>query len=164
MKRNNIFMWAYISFIIFSTLMRIFVEFYLWSPIVLAITVSSVFFALEDLFVSLHHSSKDYLGIIDNFVTEQRKRHDREMRYVTKLGRAVELYEDSIQDIISKDSYESFKDSYRRSDDIICSIEKDREEKENEIKRYKKAIDICAYFGFLCLFFYINYSNFSYCA
>lgn len=159
MKRNNIFMWAYISFIIFSALLRIFVEFSLWSPIVLAITVSSVFFALEDLYTSLCHSLKDSIDIVDNFLSEERKKYDREMRYVAKLGRAISLYEDSIQDIMSKDSYESFRDSYREADDIICSIEKGNEEKRNKIKIYQKATNTCAYLGFLCLFFTLIIAN-----
>ena len=153
MKRNNIFMWAYISFIIFSALLRMFVEFSLWSPIVLAITVSSVFFALEDMYASFYHSLKDSIDIVDNYLSEERKKYDREMRYVAKLGRAISLYEDSIQDIMSKDSYESLRDSYHKAYDLIGSLEKDNEEKRNKLKTYKKATNICAYFGFLCLFF-----------
>lgn len=152
MKRNNIFMWAYISFIIISALWRFFVEFSLWTPIVLAITVSSVFFALEDLFTSLYHSSKDSLEIVDSFISEMRKKDDREMRVLTKIGEAITLYEDSIHGIVDKDLYETLRRGYLKTEDDICSIEKGNEEKRNELKTYEKAANILAYLGFLCLF------------
>lgn len=152
MKRNNIFMWAYISFIILSALLRIFVRFSLWSPIVLAITVSSVFFALEDLFASLYHSTKDYLEIVDSFISEMREKNDREMKVLAKFDEVITLYEDSIQGIVDKDLCESLRRGHLATDDNICSIEKDNEEKRNELKTYKRVANVGAYVGFLCLF------------
>ena len=152
MKRNNIFMWAYISFIIFSALLRMLVEFSLWTPIVLAITVSSVFFALEDLFASLYHSSKDDLDIVDSFIQEARKKYDRDMRFLTKLGKATTSYDDTNQDVVSKDLYESLKQTYDKAYDGIDSLEEGNENKRNELGTYEKAANTLAFFGFLCLF------------
>lgn len=152
MKRNNIFMWAYITFIIASALLRIFVDFYLWNPIVLAITVSGIFFALEDLFASLYHSSKDNLEIVDSFISEIRKKDDKERRVLEKMGEAITLYEDSIQDVISKDLYESLRRGYQETYELICLLEKGNKEKRNELNTYKKAAAFWSFFGFLCLF------------
>lgn len=159
MKRNNIFMWAYITFIIGSALLRFIIEFSLWAPIVLAITVSSVFFALEDLFTSLYHSSKDYFDIIDSFISETRKKEDREMRVLVKIDKAIALYEDSIQGIVDedlrelKDLYESLSRGHLETDKDICLLEKDNKKKKDEQNTYEKASVIFSYFGFLCLFF-----------
>lgn len=153
MKRNSIFMWAYISFIIFSVLLRIFVEFSLWRPIVLAITVSSVFFALEDLYASLYHSLKDSLDISNDFASEARKKYEKEMKILTKIDESVPLYKDSQYDITDINCiYEPARKGYLEIDEIICSVERDNEAKRNKLNKYRKATYCLAYFGFLCLF------------
>lgn len=153
MKRNNIFMWAYISFIIISALLRIFVEFSLWSPIVLAITASSVFFALEDLFASLYHFLKDSLDISNNFALEARKKYDRDMEILAKIDETISLYKDSQYDLSDINStHEPMRKTLLEIGEIICSVERNNETKRSKLNKHKKAANCFAYFGFLCLF------------
>lgn len=64
MKRNRLFMWAYICFIIIATIIRFFTSYVLWQAIVVAVTVSGIFFALEQLFSVLYNK---YLAYADTF-------------------------------------------------------------------------------------------------
>lgn len=64
MKRNRLFMWAYICFIVIATILRLFTSYVLWQAIVVAVTVSGIFFALEQLFSVLYNK---YLAYADTF-------------------------------------------------------------------------------------------------
>ena len=64
MKRNTIFMWAYITFIIISIVLRLFVNYSLWTPTVIAVSISCVFFAVEDLLTSLYKVNNAYYQIL----------------------------------------------------------------------------------------------------
>lgn len=48
MNRNRFFMWAYITFVVVAAILRMCFEFSVWTPIVVAISISSVFFSAED--------------------------------------------------------------------------------------------------------------------
>lgn len=84
MKRNNIFMLAYIAFVAVCLIVRIFWNYPMWDNIVIAITISSVFFAYADMFhiiagsietakrLSLEQSNR-MMGIVDNTMNHLRK-------------------------------------------------------------------------------------------
>ena len=153
MKRNNIFMWAYISFIMFAILLRLFNEFLLWRPIVLAITVSSVFFALEDLFASLYHSLKDFLDIANSLTSEVRKQNDKDMGFLAKIDRAIPLLKESQYDVTNINYIaEATRKELLELDELICSIDKEIQTKTNTLYHYNKIAIVSAFIGFLCLF------------
>lgn len=153
MKRNNIFMWAYITFIVLSCIVRSITEFSMWSPIVIAITVSSMFFAIEDLFASISGMYGRLNEIREQGISDIKEKHQQD---VTLDERVAKIYEEN-QDLVPElktyfPHFEELKKYNGEIEKIIASIEKD-------IVRGKKIHKIChrfsntfAYFGFLLLF------------
>lgn len=80
MKRNRLFMWAYICFIVIATILRLFTSYVLWQAIVVAVTVSGIFFALEQLFSVLYNK---YLAYADTFTLWIAETEDTIQRNVT---------------------------------------------------------------------------------
>lgn len=153
MKRNSIFMWAYISFIMISALFRVFNEFSLWKPIVLAITVSSIFFALEDLFASRCRSLMEFSNILNTFLLEARKKYNANMELVAKMDDKILMLKDShynLTDTISL--FQAMKEQLHELNESFCSRQRENEEREIRLKQYEKMEILWTYLGFLCLF------------
>ena len=85
MKRNNIFMWAYISFIGISVALRLLLNYSLWNPIIFAITFSSMFFAIEDFFTLLYQTKRKSCDITDSFVTSARAKKEAALSFFGEL-------------------------------------------------------------------------------
>lgn len=59
MKRNNMFMLAYIIFIFISLVVRFFFDYEMWAPIISAITIASCMFAVSDIFCAVANIYSD---------------------------------------------------------------------------------------------------------
>lgn len=59
MKRNNIFMFAYIVFVFLCSLIKPFYDFPMWSRIVVAVTVASWVFAISDCLSCISNIQKE---------------------------------------------------------------------------------------------------------
>lgn len=94
MKRNDIFMWAYITFVFFCIVLRIFWSFPLWGAVVLAITISSMFFAVEDICSSIARFSKETCDIADNFILTARKEISKDLEFLTTVDEKADIYQD----------------------------------------------------------------------
>lgn len=76
MKRNNYFMLAYILFIGFCIIGRLFVEFESWGRLVAAVTCSSWFFAVADSHFSDVEYMQEYVEITTNYAKTNLKSID----------------------------------------------------------------------------------------
>lgn len=76
MKRNNYFMIAYILFIGFCIIGRLFVEYESWGKLVAAVTCSSWFFAVADSHFSDVEYMQEYVEITTNYVKTNLKSID----------------------------------------------------------------------------------------
>ena len=65
MKRNSMFMLAYIIFIFISLIVRFFFDYELWAPIISAITIASCMFAVSDIF---HTAATTYSDDAKTFI------------------------------------------------------------------------------------------------
>ena len=153
MKRNSLFMWAYISFIYISIIVRIFLDFPLWTPLVLAITLSSILFSLEDLFATLEKAIHDSCDIADQFVSYAHRRFDDESKFFKKLDTATELYKDTEHDISDlQSSFESIRSYTEKAQELVMDLETQVRSKRKIQKRNQRIGDMLSYLGFLVLF------------
>lgn len=153
MKRNNIFMWAYISFIFMGALARLFFDYSLWIPLVLAITLSSILFAIEDLFSSLEKALGDSCDIEDDFVLKARKRAENGLAFLKKVDKNASIYRGSKYDLSDiQSSFEPMKTHFVAIMQVISTFERDSQCKRKAQKRYQKISNCFTYLGFLLLF------------
>lgn len=152
MKRNNIFMWAYITFILLCSILRLFVNFELWTAIVLAITVSGVFFAIEDLFSSLANSLKGSIDIADNFILHAREVSNRDLIFCKKIENLTAKYNSEEHDLSDvKKSFEPIVQKIHIMDEEISKFENRNNNYKKKQKKFCRIANIFAYIGFLCL-------------
>ena len=153
MKRNAIFMWAYITFIGISVILRVILDFTLWNPIIFAITFSSMFFAIEDFFTLLYQTKKKSCDITDDFVTRARTKKEEALSFFLKLDENVEKYKDTECDLTKlQEKALTPKNRTKKVLEIIDDLEKLNFEDRKKEKKFKIASHIFAYIGFLLLF------------
>lgn len=146
-------MWAYITFMGLSVLLRFFIEYEFWNPIVLSITLSSMFFAFEDLFSLLYQTQKKSCDITENFVSNARTKKQEDLSFFLEMDEKIEQYKDIRQNLVE---LEDLSHSPRkRIEEVLLLIDgleelnlKDREKE----KSFKRVSHIFAYTGFLLLF------------
>ena len=161
MKRNNIFMWAYITFILLCSIIRVFADFSLWSPIVLAITISGVFFAIEDLFSSLANSLKGSIDIADNFIVHVRENINKDLKFCEKVENITELYNGTEHDLSDvKKSFAPLFLKVHEMDDELSKFETRNINNKKKRKKICRIANIFAYIGFLCLLFILVIASF----
>ena len=100
MKRNNMFMWAYISFIFVSICTRIHCEYSLWSPLVMAVTISSILFAIEDLSSSFEKKLNDSCNTLETFVIKARKETEKELESLQDVKRQIKSCQECMSDLL----------------------------------------------------------------
>lgn len=145
-------MWAYISFIIICTTLRFIVDYPLWNAIVIAITTSSVFFAIEDLFSSLSSSLGSSIDIAENFLFESKEKNNKDLVFFEQVDKKAELYSGSKNDITSiKRSFDSVKVKAKEMEQELIDFEEGLKIKKKAKTKLRKTANIFAYLGFLCL-------------
>lgn len=153
MKRNNIFMWAYITFIGISVALRLFFDYTLWNPIVFAITFSSMFFAIEEFFGLLYQTKKKSCDITESFVTKARAKREDALSFFLKLDESAKKYKDSKYDLSELQEAATIpKSRIEKTLEMISDLEKLNSEDREKEKKFKIAAHIFAYIGFLLLF------------
>ena len=153
MKRNNIFMWAYISFIFVAILIRLFFDYHLWTPLVMAITLSSIPFACEDLCASFAKTLRDTYEINENFTQVARKKAEKALLFHEKSIKNLDQFESVGYDIsfLQKTSVQNI-DLLTVIMQTISDIEQNSVNMREKQDRYQKAAGMLAYLGFLVLF------------
>lgn len=153
MKRNNIFMWAYITIMFISCVVRAFSDFTMWSPIVVSITISSIFFAIEDLFSSVSEMYNNLYEIHSGVVNEARRKLEQDISITVRMKEKYDQYKNQIPNLTD---YSSAIEKINGYNDEISQIISDI---ENDCKNYRKSHNVyrifsgmLAYLGFFCLF------------
>lgn len=153
MKRNSIFMWAYITFIGMCIIARIIRPYSLWQPIVIAITISSTFFAIEDLYSSKFRYLQDSCRIAEEFFTKIRAKSDDETATILEIGTKLEhLKEKSgkISALISK--HASIKERFALNRKWIEAFGEGIKKKRKKQVYYHRVACVFAFIGFLLFF------------
>lgn len=153
MKRNAIFMWAYISFIGISVLLRIFISYTLWNPIVIAITFSSMFFAIEDLFSLLYQTLKSSNDISKKFIKEMRDKRKEALLFFVKLEEIARNYKGTKYDMTElKEFSEGPQKRIQDTLEILNEYEQFNSKERGKEKKLKRCANVFAFIGFLLLF------------
>ena len=153
MKRNAIFMWAYITFMGLSIILRLFLEYEFWNPIVLSVTLSSIFFAFEDLFSLLYQTQKNSCDMIENFVKNARHKKQEDLSFFNKYNELIEQFIDKKPTLVAAQKI-SHKQIKRLEEvlEVIAELEEINLKERKKEKTFNLFSCIFAYIGFLLLF------------
>lgn len=146
-------MLAYIAFMLLSVVIRIFLNYDLWEPLVLAISISSVFFAADGFCNSVAHSIKGSCDIAREFISESKKNCQKDALFLAKVEKISETYQgdnDDLPEFVR--SYSPLKDQHAQMVQGIEQFEADVMSKRRTQKRFAKWASIFAFAGFLVLF------------
>lgn len=153
MKRNTIFMWSYISFVSICVILRLFFDFSLWNSVVLSITLSSMFFSVEDLLRSQSVSLKRSLEIAEPLANSVIESIDKDLQFFSEADAIMDKYTGTAYDLGGV--REMFKSSRADAEKIKKTAsnmyERSKEYRKAE-EKYARVADVLVYFGFLCLF------------
>lgn len=160
-KKNNFFMWAYITAIYLCIIVRIFADYAIWDSIVLAITVSSCFFALEDLFSVQYNFLKDSCDLLDNYITKAKANSEKDIAFFEKMQNKIcsDPYIKK-RNTDTLETCESFISLAKHTISSAESIERKIDRKRQKLKKYEKLADTMVYLGFLCLFCIVFFSGY----
>lgn len=161
MKRNNIFMWAYIVAIIFCMGIKSFIDYSMWKPIVLAVTVSSMFFSLEDLFSSIYRTLEESCNHADRLIFEVTQLLNEEYAVISKIDKKKKMFAES------NHTYENTQELYNK---LKSPVDKVKSTVENyaqkytsikgNLKAYRIITIVFAFLGYLVLFCILFFSQF----
>lgn len=146
-------MWAYITFMVLSCIVRSITDFSMWSPIVIAITVSSMFFAIEDLFSSISGMYEHLNEIRDTGISGIKEKFQQDIAVEGRIAQAYEENKDLGPELRKHFPHFEKLQSYN------SEIQKSIAGIESDIANGKKIHKIChwisvvfAFLGFLLLF------------
>lgn len=126
MKRNNIFMWAYITFMVLSCIVRSITDFSMWTPIVIAITISSMFFAIEELFSSVSGMYGRLNEIREHGISDIKEKFQQDVAAEGRIAQAYEENKDLGPELRKQFPHFEKLQSYNGEiETIIATIEKD---------------------------------------
>ena len=97
MKRNDMFMLAYIIFMVIAVVTRIFFDYQMWKPLVAAITCSSWMFAVADHYLLV---SNEVLKL----TSKQKELMEYALKQYTKTATAIDNRIESLNNSRNKDS------------------------------------------------------------
>lgn len=117
MKRNTIFMLAYIAFVVICFIVRLFWDYPMWDNIVIAITISSVFFAYADMFHIIAESIEKSKELSLNQCNRMKGIVDSTMNNLRRLKA-------NIDEIHEKDSLRKSLENYTKMRDNLSALEK----------------------------------------
>lgn len=161
MKRKSIFMWAYITAICLCAILRAYTDYDQWDSIVFAITVSSAFFAVEDLLSSVCRALHDSCNLLDDYIEKAKENAERDRSFFNRLEEKAN--HQSFTRETHSHLFESNDSLLAVINEAIASAEEVNLKIENsriKLKRYDRFSTFLAYIGFLCLFCMVFFSSF----
>ncbi len=161
MKRNNIFIWAYITSVGFCIILRLFTEYSLWTSVVSAVTVSSAFFAVEDMLRLLCSSINDSCEILEYYITKSSDLFLKNSDFYFNAGGDGFLYQ-KYADVVPK-ALKEYKEAEAFTKEWIQDIDSTKEKLLNfrkQEKKFEMFADACAFMGFLSLFCFVFLSQY----
>lgn len=151
MNRNNIFMWAYISFIFLAIILRLLFDYSLWSPLVMAITISSILFSIEDLYASLEKTQGDICEIKENFTLDAHGKVEKLLSFYENVSNGLmNMEEDKVNSI--QETCEDSKGKLIELLQFISDIECETKTGRTLQKQYQSRANLLVFGGFLSLF------------
>lgn len=160
MKRNNIFMWAYIVAIILCIFRRMNEDFSAWSPIVLAVTVSSMIFAVEDLGKSLYQILDDNLQYMESYISEIKDNLEEEGIILSRVAKKLAgVSESKERKKRIESTEESVNKAMRFTYEKISQYEKSKILYQRIIETCQWNIDVLTFLGFLSIFLILFFSE-----
>lgn len=153
MERNNLFMKAYISFIFIAMFLRLRFSYPLWSPLVMAITLSSVLFSIEDLYASFARAQGNLCDIKDDFTSTALKRAEKALSFHEKISNDLTLFENMGYDTSNlQKTVEHAKRQLTEMMQKLSSIEHESAYARKKQDEFQNKANFFTYAGFLILF------------
>lgn len=153
MNRNNCFMWAYIAFIFTSSIFKLFIDYSLWLPIVLAITFSSILFAVESGCSSIANALGESINIKNGFLDEMAKQKSSRDKFFNKFEHFARRYQNSEYDFTGiGNMLNPVKDAFKNIDELIDDLKKLNEKNKSRKKHWNIAASIFSFMGFFVMF------------
>lgn len=158
MKRNNYFMIAYILFIGFCAIARLFVDYESWGRLVAAVTCSSWFFAMADSYSSDVEYMQEYVDITTNYAKSNIKSINTIISGIK--GKISQLKEKS-----ESENAASISDGERLIKELeeikpyFQDKEKEMDKKQAKIKRYSLYSALYTVAGYFAFFVIMTFNS-----
>lgn len=152
MNRNNIFMRAYIIFIFVCLCVRPFWGYPLWGSVVLAITLSSIFFAIEDLKALCAQTLKEQCDIGDDYIISSKVEISQNEKLIEKVNLFVKEKGGEYDLTDLQKYFDEKKDTVSKIIEHNEEIEKVIKIKRSSQKKYEKDAEKFLFMGYFVLF------------
>jgi len=144
------FMQAYIFVISIGAIVRFFFDYPMWNALVLAVTVSSAFFAMESMLSTECQSMRETLDIIDFHISEEKKNIGYFIDFHVALSELSYLYMG--KSCSPHNMKESIEASFASSKSTLDQMEEDTLMYRKKLASNQKTSNILAIVGYVLLF------------
>lgn len=150
MRRNNIFMGAYIVFVFICFFARLKSEYSAWPSVVSAVAISSAFFAFADFLYIYAQSLRGICDVTNSYISDAREMLDEE-RWIF-LGFRERIRECSLEEFDFSEMtklIDLVMEENGKTEEWIKENEAATLKKQKEVKRDKAAAAFLTFLGFL---------------
>lgn len=153
MRRSSTFMLAYIIVICIGVFVRAFLDYPMWNALVLAVTVSSIFFAIESMLSTAIQSLSGSCEIIDFYVSQEKRsinNHIDSYMVMKELSNFYTGKSNRLSDLEAERAAVEVRWKQTRS--CINEMERTVQKYRKNVVIYQKFSHVFALIGYLCLF------------
>ncbi len=164
MKRNNLFMLAYIIFIIVCMFVRLICDYPMWHTIVSAITISSWFFAVADASSSDAEYLKQQIRIWLQFTEAEKVKAVETLDWAKAEKQYVTENRDRYDEDLLKEKLVILNDVIGRMEHRIKddeTVDEELEPNNKKAQKYERVAEVCTIFGFLTFFCIMSFQTIS---
>lgn len=154
MKRNNLFMLAYIIFIFVSSWLRVVYDYPMWPKLVAAITIASFFLIISDLVYSLIKNTYENMQTETEYIAVIQEEFGAMQKYAQEYLKEKVDKIDEIKKVKIEETIESM-------DGKLKSIRERTKNIINYCEKYKIVADTFTVLGFLSFFFILVFETVS---
>ena len=154
MKRNNLFMLAYIIFIFVSSWLRVVYDYPMWPKLVAAITIASFFLIISDLVYSLIKNTYENMQTETEYIAVIQEEFGAMQKYAQEYLKEKVDKIDEIKKVKIEETIESM-------DGKLKSIRERAKNIINYCEKYKIVADTFTVLGFLSFFFILVFETVS---
>ena len=154
MKRNNLFMLAYIIFIFVSSWLRVVYDYPMWPKLVAAITIASFFLIISDLVYSLIKNTYENMQTETEYIAVIQEEFGAMQKYAQEYLKEKVDKIDEIKKVKIEETIESM-------DGKLKSIRERAKNIINYCEKYKIVADTFTVLGFLPFFFILVFETVS---
>lgn len=151
MKRTNIFLWAYITFIFVSIIVKFFYDYPMWSKLVVSITMASALFSVADIFSILYSSCSERINTYKPLLNEALKRQ-------TKIKQQFDVITEKVK-LSNSLMIEEFNKNMAFEKSVLDKIQLNLDYSELRSKIFKGIIICCTFLGFFSFFCTITFEE-----